>query len=237
MNPNSPATSPDSSFKIPPYSNSIMTLQTLESFISYPWPTPLKQIPRHPFRKGWVTLKTPYDLKDCIETHCASTVTLYMSTLFQPDSLTSPWYQFPPEYDPEFLSGFWIIRFFHHSAFVKTWHLPAYGIPPIQLRLIDGNIQFHHLTGPGPATLFPYRESQKLTLFVHSIGTRVAHCTRILLAHPLQSLNWLGIGQHLFLAIGATQILELTPIETFLSVAPHQNLQTLSRRLWNPLPW
>jgi len=35
-------------------------------------------------------------------------------------------------------------------------------------------------------------------------------CTRIPLTHPLQSLDWLGIGQHLFLATVATRIQDLT---------------------------
>jgi len=42
------------------------------------------------------------------------------------------------------------------------------------------------------------------------IGAELHDFNRILLAHPLQSLNLLGIGSHLFPATIAAQIQELT---------------------------
>ena len=150
-------------------------------------------------------------LEDCIKLHHVSTVTLYTSALSNPDSLMlslTTNYLLSTILKSLVDSG--SSDAFIDLEFIETWHLPAYGIPLIQLRLIDGTSNCH-LTGPGPATLFPYWWVPETDTVCHSVGPELHNCTRIPLAHPLQSLDWLGIGKHLFPEISAAWILELTP--------------------------
>jgi len=55
---------------------------------------------------------------------------------------------------------------FIDSAFVHTWHLPTYGIPPIKLRLMDGTSNSILTQALDLHLHFPTREIQKLTFFV-----------------------------------------------------------------------
>src|SRR5882672_9612523 len=55
---------------------------------------------------------------------------------------------------------------FIDSAFVQTQHLPAYGIPPIKLQLIDGTSNSIISQALDLQIRFPTRESQTLTFYV-----------------------------------------------------------------------
>src|SRR5882724_6383956 len=90
-----------------------------------------------------------------------------MSTLSNPDSLTLPLTTdslLNTTLNSLVDSG--SSDFFIDSAFVKTQHLPAYGIPPIRLRLIDGTSNYIISQALDLQLCLPTGESQKLTLFV-----------------------------------------------------------------------
>jgi len=111
--------------------------------------------------------QNPVQLEDCVKTHCASTVTLYMSTLSNPDSLTLPLTTNSlPNMILNSLVDSGSSNSLIDSAFIKTRHLPAYGIPPIWLRLIDGTSNSIISQALDLQLCFPTGESQKLTLFV-----------------------------------------------------------------------
>ena len=55
---------------------------------------------------------------------------------------------------------------FIDSAFVQTQHLPAYNIPPIKLRLIDGTSNSVISQALDLQIRFPTGESQNLTFYV-----------------------------------------------------------------------
>src|SRR5882724_150490 len=97
-------------------------------------------------------------LEDCIELHCASKVTLHASTLSNTNSLTlSLTTDFLPNTTLKSLVDSGSSKSFIDSAFIHTWHLPTYGIPPIWIRLINGtsnsiisqalDLQLHFPTG------------------------------------------------------------------------------------------
>src|SRR5882724_9139365 len=116
-----------------------MTLQTPEE--PYLLPLALCPLSKHldvAIRERMSDTQNPIGLEDCIKTHCASTITLYASTLSNPDSLTLP---LTTDSLPNMILNSLVDSgssdSFINSAFVKTRHLPAYGIPPIWLRLID----------------------------------------------------------------------------------------------------
>src|SRR5882724_9989512 len=83
--------------------------------------------------------QNPIQLEDCVKLHHASTITLYASTLSNPDlrmlflTTDSLWNTTLKSLVESGSSNSFI-----DSAFVKTRQLPAYLIPPIRLRLIDG---------------------------------------------------------------------------------------------------
>src|SRR5882724_7566801 len=90
------------------------------------------------------------------------------------------------------------------SASSCIWH-SAYQTPTHQW-----NLQFCHFAGSGPANPFSYWGIPEPDFLCHSVGPELHDCTRIPLAHLLQSLDWLGIGQHLFPATVAARTQELT---------------------------
>src|SRR5467141_2621451 len=55
---------------------------------------------------------------------------------------------------------------FIDSVFVQTQHLPAYGIPPIKLQLIDGTSNTVILQALDLQICFPTEESQNLTFYI-----------------------------------------------------------------------
>src|SRR5882724_7949234 len=55
---------------------------------------------------------------------------------------------------------------FIDSVIIQTQHLPAYGIPPIKLRLIDGTSNSVILQALDLKIRFPTGESQNLTFYV-----------------------------------------------------------------------
>src|SRR5882724_3989257 len=106
-------------------------------------------------------------LEDCIELHCASKVTLHASTLSNTNSLTlSLTTDSLPNTTLKSLVDSGSSNSLIDLAFIHTWHLPAYGIPPIQFRLIDGTSNSVILQALDLQLCFPTGESQKLTLYV-----------------------------------------------------------------------
>src|SRR5882724_1687936 len=165
--------------------------------------------------------QNPIRLEDCIKTHCASTVTLYVSTLSNPDSLTLP------------LTTYFLLNMILNSlvdsgssdsfinlAFVKTRHLPAYCIPPIRLRLIDGTSNSIILQALDLQLCFPTRESQKLTMFDTPLDQS---CTIVLgyrwLTCYNPSIDWV-LGSISFRQSVQHKSLSSPPVETFPSAAP-----------------
>ena len=69
---------------------------------------------------------------------------------------------------------------FIDSAFVQTQHLPAYGIPPIKLRLIDGTSNSIISQALDLQIRFPTGESQTLTFYVTPLDQS---CTIVLGYH------------------------------------------------------
>src|SRR5882724_1766224 len=176
--------------------------------------------------------QNPVRLEDCVKTHCASTVTLYMSTLSNPNSLTLP-------LTTDSLLNMTLNSLvdsgssysFIDSAFVKTRHLPAYGIPPIWLRLIDGTSNSIISQALDLQLHFPTGESQKLTLFVTLLDQS---CTIVLgcswLTHYNLLIDWV-LGSISFWQSAQHESLSSPPVETFHLQHPRRNLQTLSQRL------
>src|SRR5882724_6518781 len=165
--------------------------------------------------------QNPIQLEDCIKLHCASTITLYASTLSNPDSLTlSLTTNSLLNTTLKSLVDSGSSNSFIDSAFVKTRHLPAYGIPPIQLRLIDGTSNSIISQALDLQFCFPTGESQKLTLFVTLLDQS---CTIVLGYHWLTpynpSIDWV-LGSISFWQSVQHKSLSSPPIEMSLSVAP-----------------
>ena len=102
-------------------------------------------------------------------------------------------------------------------AFIHTWHLLAYGIPPIQLRLIDGRSNSIISQALDVQLHFPTRESQKLTLFVTPLDQS---CMIVLgyswLTHYNPSIDWV-LGSISFWRLAQHKSLSSPPIKTSLS--------------------
>src|SRR5882724_7245531 len=165
--------------------------------------------------------QNPIRLEDCIKLHCASTITLYASTLSNPDSLTlSLTTNSLLNTTLKSLVDSGSSNSFIDSAFVKTRHLPAYGIPPIWLRLIDGTSNSIISQALDLQLCFPTGKSQKLTLFVTLLDQS---CTIVLgyrwLTRYNPSIDWV-LGSISFRQLVQHESLSSPPIETFLSVAP-----------------
>jgi len=171
------------------------------------------------FRKGWVTLK-PHMTWGCIKTHCASTVTLYMSTLPNPDSLTLPLttdslpnMTFNSLVDSRSSNSF----IDQHSSKPDTSQLMAYYY---QLRLIDGTSNSIISQALDLQLCFPTGESQKLSLFVtlldQSCMIVLGYCW---LTHYNPSIVW-ELGSISFRQSAQHKSLSSPPIEMFPSAAP-----------------
>ena len=176
--------------------------------------------------------QNPIRLEDCIKIHHASTITLYASTLSNPDSLTLPLTTNSLlNTTLKSLVDSGSSDSFTDLAFVKTRHLPAYGIPPIWLRLIEGTSNSIILQALDLQLCFPTRESQKLTLFVTLLDQS---CTIVLgyccLTHYNPLIDWV-LGSISFWQSAQHESLSSPPVETFHLQHPRRNLQTSSWRL------
>jgi len=178
--------------------------------------------------------QTPYDLRIALKL-TVQVLSHYTCPLFPtPIHSHSPWLQFPPEYDPESLV------ILDHPILSSTRHLSKPDTSQLwhttySVRLIDGTSNSIISQALDRNFVFP-TGSPETDIVCHSIGPELHNCTRILLAHPLQSLNWLGIGQHLFWQLAQHNPWAHPPSRHFCLWHPHQNLQTLSRRTMKPTP-
>src|SRR5882724_4015601 len=165
--------------------------------------------------------QNPVGLEDCVKTHCASTVTLFMSTLSNPNSLTLP---LTTDSLPNTILNSLVDSgssdSFIDLAFVKTQHLPAYGIPPIWLRLIDGTSNSIISQAMDLQLCFSTGESQKLTFFVTPL---YQSCTIVLgycwLTHYNPLIDWV-LGSISFRQSAQHESLSSPPIEMLPSAAP-----------------
>jgi len=109
---------------------------------------------------------------------------------------------------------------FIDSVFIQTQHLPAYGIPPIKLRLIDGTSNSVILQALDLQICFPTRESQNLTFYVTPLDQS---CTIVLgycwLTHYNPSIDWV-LGSIFFRQLLQHESKSSPSVETFLSSAP-----------------
>jgi len=87
---------------------------------------------------------------------------------------------------------------FNDSVFVQTQHLPAYGIPAYQTSTHWWNLQFCSSRRLWTLQICFLMGNPRIWLFTSLCWIRVHNCTRIPLAHPLQSLDWLRIGKIFF---------------------------------------
>ena len=124
-----------------------------------------------------------------MELPCAKTLTLNASALSNPDSLTlSLTSDTLLDMVLNSLVDSRSSDSFIDSVFIQTQHLPAYGIPPIKLRLIDGTSN-SVISQALDLQIFPFRGIPESDFLHHSVGPELHDCTRIPLAHPLQSLD------------------------------------------------
>src|SRR5882724_7696974 len=164
--------------------------------------------------------QNPIQLEDCVKTHCASTVTLYGSTLSNPNSLTLPLTTNSlPNTILNSLVDHGSSDSFINLESVKTQHLPAYGILPIRLRLIDGTSKSIISQALDLQLCFPTGESQKVTLFVTPLDQ---NCTIVLgyhwLTHYNPLIDW-ALGSISFQQSAQHKSLGSPPIKTFPSAA------------------
>jgi len=88
---------------------------------------------------------------------------------------------------------------FIDSVFVQTQHLPAYGIPPIKLQLIDGTSNSIISQALDLQIHFPTGESQNLTFYVTLLDQSCTIVLGLLLAQPANNptIDWV-LGKHFF---------------------------------------
>src|SRR5467141_3104534 len=125
---------------------------------------------------------------------------------------------------------------FIDSAFIQTQHLPAYNIPPIKLRLIDGTSNSVISQALDLQIQFPTRESQNLTFYVTPLDQS---CTIVLgycwLTHYNPSIDWV-LGS-IFFRQPSQHESEISPsIKTLPSSAPLPNIRDSVPELSKSVP-
>jgi len=125
---------------------------------------------------------------------------------------------------------------FIDSVLIQTQHLPAYRILPIKLRLIWWNSEFCHLAGSGPANPFSYWGIPEPDFLCHSFGPELYNCTRIPLAHLLQSLDDWVLGSIFFRQLSQHESKSSPSVKTLLSSAPFPNPPDSVLEPLEPLP-
>jgi len=94
----------------------------------------------------------------------------------------------PSGYGLEVPCGFWIFWLFPWFCVCSNSESPSIWHSTYQTPTHRWNLQFHHLTGTRLANPFSYQGIPEFDFLCHSVGPELYDCTRIPLAHPLQSL-------------------------------------------------
>ena len=82
-----------------------------------------------------------------------------------------------------------------------------------QVTINGWNFKLCHHSVVGSAYPISYRGNSESDILCHSVGPRLHNCARILLAHPLQSYDRLGIGPHLFPPAVTARNQDVTPCQ------------------------
>jgi len=209
----------------------VASLDTLPRTVQNPAQLPPK--PEHPslirtnlHLLAWIQKKTEQSLRLCTTwglcwtSSCENSYSQHIRSSKSSLTHSFPDIWHPSGYGLEVPHGFQIFWLFHwfcvcsDSASSSIWN-SAYQTPTHQW-----NFQFHHLTGTRLANLFSYWGIPEFDFLHHSVGPELHDCTRIPLAHPLQSLDWLGIGQHLFRQPSQHESKSSPSVKTLPSLAP-----------------
>src|SRR5882724_3867842 len=172
-------------------------------------------------------LSSPQDSaqpEDCVKLPRVKTITLNTSALSNPDSLTlSLTSKTLPNMVLKSLVDSGSSDSFIDSVFVQTQHLPAYGIPPIKLRLIDGTSNSVILQALDLQIRFPTGESQNLTFYVTPLDQS---CTIVLgyrwLTRYNPSIDWV-LGSIFFRQPSQHESKSSPSVETLPSLTPLLN--------------
>jgi len=115
--------------------------------------------------------------------------------------------------------------------------LPAYGILPVKLRLIDEPNSWY-LAGSGPEICFPTRNPRTWPFYVTLLDPELYDCTRILLAHPLHIPRLTGYWAASFLATAQHEFKSSRSVKTLCHWHPSEPsdsvLEPLESLCWYP---
>ena len=127
-------------------------------------------------------------------------------------------------------------NYFINSAFIQTKHLPAYGIPPVKLWLIDGTSNSVISQALDLKICFPTRESQNLMFYIIPLDQS---CTIVLGYHGLTCNNplidWV-LGSIIFRQPSQHESKSSPSIKTLLLLAPLLKLPNSVSDLLKPIP-
>jgi len=187
-------------------------------------------------KKDWAVLRLHMTRGLCWTLLC-ETLTLNASSLSNPHSLTL--FLTSDTLPDMVLKSLWIpiFRLFHWSVFVQTQHLPAYGILPIKLWLIDRTSNSIILQALDLQIHFPTRKSQTLTFYITPLDQS---CTIVLgycwLTHYNPLVDWV-LGSIFFWQLSQHESKSSPSVKTLTSSAPLPRLLDLSQIFWNLFHW